>query len=92
MQSLYCCSYGLVILDNQNLQEIWDLKTHPNLTIFNGNISFNQNQKLCLDKIQKFITHIGKRWDQVPETDISPVTNGDRVACKWLQVLTLCIL
>ena len=73
--------YALFVLDNQNLQDIWDFKTHPNLTILRGTVFFHQNHKLCLHKIDELVRHIGHE-NKVDEVDISKLNNGDQVACK----------
>lgn len=74
--------YALFVLDNQNLQEIWDWKVHPNLTIIQGVVFFNQNRKLCLDKIYELVDRVGIKRDQVDDLDISRINNGDQAACK----------
>ena len=73
--------YALVLLDNENLLDLWDLETHPNLTIKNGIIFFHQNRKLCLYKIYDFRKAVGMDG-RVDDADISPKNNGDQVACK----------
>ncbi len=73
--------YALFVLDNQNLQDIWDFKTHPNLTILRGTVFFHQNHKLCLHKINELVRHVGLEG-KVDDVDISKLNNGDQVACK----------
>ncbi|XP_042898264.1 insulin-like peptide receptor isoform X1 [Parasteatoda tepidariorum] len=72
--------YSLLVLDNQNLQELWDWKLRTNkLKILNGKIFFHFNSKLCPSKIQELKTYAEVAdWD---ERDVSPSSNGDRVAC-----------
>ncbi|XP_064650829.1 insulin-like peptide receptor isoform X2 [Lineus longissimus] len=72
--------YSLFVVDNQNLQEIWNFTTHPNLTIESGRIFFHFNSKLCLDKIYRLANQVGIKDKQ--SADISPKTNGDQVACN----------
>jgi len=69
------------MLDNENLLDIWDVDTHPNLTIRNGIIFFHLNRKLCLYKIYDFRKAVGMDG-RVDDADISPTNNGDQVACK----------
>ena len=73
--------YALFLLDNENLLDLWDLDTHPNLTIKNGVIFFHLNRKLCLYKIYNFRRAVGMDG-RVDDADISPTNNGDQVACK----------
>jgi hypothetical protein len=74
--------YALYVLDNQNLQDTWDLDKHLNFTIANGLMFFHFNRKLCLHKIYNLATHVGIR-SRITDSDVSP-TNGDLVPCKWL--------
>lgn len=75
--------YSLVVLDNQNLQMLWDWSSRPanqTLVLKKGSIFFHINPKLCLSHIDELRTHA-----QVPpwtSEDVSPHTNGDRVACN----------
>ena len=71
-----------MVLDNQNLEEIWDSKTHPNLMITSGNVSFHDNSKLCLNKIYDFVESVGRSDNLNGPQDISQNTNGYRVACE----------
>ena len=73
------------MLDNDNLQDIWDFKTHPKLTIGNGKVFFHFNRKLCKNIIDKFVESIGIQNITKPE-DVSQSTNGDQVACNVSQV------
>ena len=85
--SLLCVvRYALFLLDNENLLDLWDLRTHPNLTIKNGIIFFHLNRKLCLSKIYDFTRAVGMDG-RVDDADISPTNNGDQVACESVVVL-----
>ncbi|KAK2190050.1 hypothetical protein NP493_91g05005 [Ridgeia piscesae] len=80
---LHCCTcarYALFVLDNQNLQEVWHVTKHPNLTIHNGKVFFHHNRKLCLNKIEEFIRSVGLE-NVTEEKDVSRTSNGDQVAC-----------
>ncbi|KFM63998.1 Insulin-like peptide receptor, partial [Stegodyphus mimosarum] len=84
--------YAFLVLDNQNLQELWDWENRKvNLTIAGGKVFFHFNSKLCPNKINELKKYANvKDWD---DTDVSPSSNGDRVACNVvdmeLQVWTL---
>lgn len=81
--------YALYFLDNENLQDIWDFKLHPNLTIRHGLMFLHFNRKLCLNKITELVEFTGLQG-KMDETDISPTNNGDQVACEITAVdLTL---
>jgi len=76
--------YSFVLLDNQNLQELWDWESRPeDLRILKGRLFFHFNPKLCLFKIEKL-----KQVANLPDfTDLEVATNsnGDKVACKYIS-------
>jgi insulin receptor len=78
----FACRYSFVLLDNQNLQELWDWNTRPeDLRIVNGRLFFHFNPKLCLYKIEKL-----KQVAQLPDftdLEVAANSNGDKVACKY---------
>lgn len=75
--------YSLVVLDNQNLQLLWDWSSRPknsSLTLLKGKVFFHINPKLCLTRIKELHEHAKvANWS---EQDVSPLTNGDRAACE----------
>ena len=83
--STVSCSYALVVLDNHYLQEIWDLKTHPQLRIADGKVFFAFNQRLCLQKIDAFLTGMGMN-ESTSTADVSNTNNGDLAACEYVFV------
>ena len=81
---LYCRlnGYALVIQDNQNLQQLWNLDDGRNMTILDK-MMFHFNPKLCLDLIAEL--HKKARPPGSPdylETDVSPWSNGDKTTCN----------
>lgn len=76
----------MFILDNQNLQDLWDFENRANLTLRNGSVFFHFNRKLCLNKIDELVNFIGLH-NQVDSTDISQTSNGDQVACECRTVV-----
>lgn len=72
-----------MVLDNQNLQELWDWDTQANhsLQIKKGRLFFHFNPKLCLYKIERLkqIAHLSE-FDNL---EVAPSSNGDKVACKY---------
>ncbi|XP_064117241.1 insulin-like growth factor 1 receptor isoform X2 [Macrobrachium nipponense] len=74
-------NYSLEILDNANLQSLWNwTERDPEFTIERGKVFAQSNPKLCLHHIQKLInkTNIGGS----SETDVSMTSNGDKVPCN----------
>ncbi|XP_044256884.1 insulin-like receptor [Tribolium madens] len=76
--------YVFVVLDNQNLQELWNWENNKTLKIDTGRLFFHFNPKLCIREIEKLqnITHIV----DVTELEVAKNSNGDKIACD-LQVL-----
>ncbi|XP_068201400.1 LOW QUALITY PROTEIN: insulin-like peptide receptor [Palaemon carinicauda] len=73
-------NYSLEILDNANLQSLWDWpQRDPEFTIEMGKVFAQSNPKLCLKHIHTLIdkTNIG----EPSETDVSLTSNGDKVPC-----------
>lgn len=79
----YNFSYAFLVLDNQNLQELWDWKSRKEkLIIRKGKIFFHFNSKLCPSKIIELKEYAELLdWD---DRDVSPSSNGDRVACMYI--------
>ncbi|XP_078412186.1 insulin receptor-like isoform X1 [Cetorhinus maximus] len=73
-------NYSFYVLDNQNLQQLWDWKKH-NLTISQGKMFFHFNPKLCLSEIYKMEEASGTKGRQ-ERTDIAQKTNGDQASCE----------
>ncbi|KAL0278477.1 UNVERIFIED_CONTAM: hypothetical protein PYX00_000292 [Menopon gallinae] len=72
---------AFVLLDNENLEELWDWSTRDkDIRIENGRLAFYLNPKLCFEKIQKF-NEIAKMPEFTPE-EVPPESNGDKVACN----------
>lgn len=85
--SLESGKYSLVVLDNQNLQELWDKKTvrvmAKNTTV---KVFFHFNPKLCLDTIEKFRKNAA--LPEFTELEVAPNSNGDKVACNVTKLRT----
>ncbi|KAG8185562.1 hypothetical protein JTE90_017566 [Oedothorax gibbosus] len=77
--------YALLVLDNQNLQELWNWESRKTkLHIYGGKVFFHFNSKLCPNKIKELQKYADVReWD---ERDVSPSSNGDRVACNVVDM------
>ncbi|XP_074000153.1 insulin-like receptor isoform X2 [Rhodnius prolixus] len=79
-ETLESSKYALVILDNQNLMELWDWeKRDNNLHIMNGRLFFHFNPKLCLSKIDR-LREIASLPEYTP-LEVASNSNGDKVAC-----------
>jgi insulin receptor len=72
--------YVFVVLDNQNLQELWNWSTNKTLKIDTGRLFFHFNPKLCIQEIEMLqnITNIVN----VTELEVAKNSNGDKIACK----------
>jgi len=82
--------YSLAVLDNQNLQELWDWNTHPNITISSkqgsAKLFFHFNPKLCLHEIEKLREKA--KLDEFTDHDVASSSNGDKVACNVTELKT----
>uniref|UniRef100_A0A8C3PF28 Tyrosine-protein kinase receptor n=1 Tax=Chrysemys picta bellii TaxID=8478 RepID=A0A8C3PF28_CHRPI len=73
-------NYTLYVLDNQNLQQLWDWSHHM-LSIPVGKVYFAFNPKLCLSEIYRMEEVTGTKGRQ-NKAEINPRTNGDRASCE----------
>ncbi|XP_025028484.1 insulin receptor-related protein [Python bivittatus] len=73
-------NYTLYVLDNQNLQQLWDWGQHR-LSIPVGKMYFAFNPKLCLSEIFRMEEVTGTKGRQ-NKAEINPRTNGDQASCK----------
>lgn len=76
---------SLIVLDNQNLQELWDWGSNKTIKILYknsrpGKVFFHFNPKLCLQKIYKLrqVAHL----EQFTDVEVAPNSNGDKNACN----------
>ncbi|XP_060876851.1 insulin-like receptor [Metopolophium dirhodum] len=96
-ETLESSKYALVVLDNQNLVELWDWSTRKpdgELRIERGQIFFHFNPKLCIYRIKQLQTNLGDRFKNVDDLEVAPNSNGDKMACtvKKLNVSTEVVL
>lgn len=75
-------NYSFYVLDNQNLQQLWDWD-HRNLTIKAGKMYFAFNPKLCVSEIYRMEEVTGTKGRQ-SKGDINTRNNGERASCEWL--------
>lgn len=73
--------YVFVVLDNQNLQELWDWK-NKTLKIHNGSLFFHFNPKLCIYKIEKLQEVAMPHLPHFTDLEVAPNSNGDQIACN----------
>ncbi|XP_012056411.1 PREDICTED: insulin-like receptor [Atta cephalotes] len=89
-QTLENGKYSLAVLDNQNLQELWDWNTHPNITILSSGgpakLFFHFNPKLCLHEIEKLREKA--KLEEFTDHDVASSSNGDKVACNVTELKT----
>ncbi|KAF7271558.1 hypothetical protein GWI33_015587 [Rhynchophorus ferrugineus] len=75
--------YSLVVLDNQNLEDLFDWDTHKDFKIDNGTLFFHFNPRLCISKIET----LRQKANLKPFTDMEVAsTNGDKVACNVTEL------
>ncbi|KAE9548241.1 hypothetical protein FO519_008549 [Halicephalobus sp. NKZ332] len=74
--------YALVIEENPNLQELFNIEEQP-LKILNGSVSFQANKMLCMEKIEEFLRHIGT---DPAKADVSRFSNGDKAVCNEVLI------
>ncbi|XP_041853686.1 insulin-like growth factor 1a receptor [Melanotaenia boesemani] len=70
--------YSFVVVNNQNLQILWDWSQH-NLTVRAGRLFFRQNPKLCMSEIHKMWAKSGITV-KPEEGDFR--NNGERASCE----------
>lgn len=74
--------YALFVMDNQNIQELWDWSTKKtNFTIKAGRLFFHYNPKLCLQKIYTFLEITGYKTTN-SDFEIGKGSNGDKFPCN----------
>ncbi|XP_022901274.1 insulin-like receptor isoform X1 [Onthophagus taurus] len=76
--------YSFVVLDNQNLQELWDW-TNRTLTIEQGKLFFHFNPKLCYKNIKE----LGEKVNitKFDDWDVAENSNGDKTACTIKKLI-----
>ncbi|CAD5214698.1 unnamed protein product [Bursaphelenchus okinawaensis] len=77
-------NYSLVILDNQNLRELFPLR-YDKFKIERGKIHIVNNRMLCYKKIETFLEMTGMKYN-VTEADVSARSNGDRAICDEMPL------
>lgn len=78
-QTLLIYRYVFVVLDNQNLQDLWDW-TNRTLHIEIGRLFFHFNPKLCYSKIE--MLRKKANLTEFTELEVASSSNGDKIACK----------
>ncbi|XP_075929150.1 insulin-like growth factor 1 receptor isoform X2 [Petromyzon marinus] len=88
-ETLETGNYSFYVLDNQNLQQLWDWDRHS-LTIERGKMFFHSNPKLCPAEIHQMANKTGT-WGRQDESEISGKTNGNQASCEstLLELTTL---
>lgn len=71
--------YVFVVLDNQNLQDLWNWENRT-LKIGNGKLFFHFNPKLCYSKIETL--RLKANLGEFSELEVAPNSNGDKIACN----------
>ncbi|XP_042888474.1 insulin-like peptide receptor [Penaeus japonicus] len=80
-KTLLHSNYSLVVLDNPNLQRLWNWTDRGRRFIIErGKMFVQSNPRLCFHHIEELI-NITNMTD-LSETDVSTTYNGDKVPCK----------
>ncbi|XP_052873099.1 insulin-like receptor [Anopheles cruzii] len=74
---------SLSVLDNQNLQELWN----QDVEIKRGNVMFNGNPMLCVKKITELKKNFGPSV-KIENEDQLHKSNGVRMACEIVKLAT----
>nr|AVT56270.1 insulin receptor 2 [Oncopeltus fasciatus] len=80
-------NHSLIILDNQNLQGLWDWDNRPtkkNFTIANGRIFFHYNPNLCLKHIYELASIAGLQ--NITNHEVAIESNGNKFACHAIDL------
>jgi len=73
---------AMTVIRNPNLQELWHMHTHANVTVMKGSVRFLENAKLCLSVIGDFVAHMDIVSGEQPV--ISHTTNGYLAICMYM--------
>lgn len=79
--------YTFIIMQNENLQELWDFNEKKTLHLVRGNLQVHYNSKLCLNQIhalQKILK------TNTTEDFISLESNGYEQTCSAREIVTFC--
>ncbi|XP_067011741.2 insulin-like peptide receptor [Anabrus simplex] len=72
---------ALVVLNNQNLQQLWNFSGRPTrLRILNGGLFFHHNPRLCLSEIEKLREISGA--PNYTNLEVARESNGDKASCE----------
>lgn len=76
--------YGLRVLENQNLQELFT----QNVTVKKGRLFFHFNPKLCMGTIEAFRHNVVELSNitKLPGDEVAPNSNGDKIACNVTEL------
>ncbi len=79
-----------MIFDNENLEEIWDLESHPRLELLRGGVSIQVNRKLCKSIIANFTSRL-KLTNQTLTYGkelggVQLASNGDKAPCNVVKI------
>nr|ANZ55076.1 insulin receptor 2 [Pyrrhocoris apterus]QIS94311.1 insulin receptor 2 [Pyrrhocoris apterus] len=79
--------YSLIILNNQNLQGLWDWDNRPakrNMSIISGRIFFHYNPSLCLRHIYELASIT--KLENITKLEVASESNGNKFACDEINL------
>ncbi|XP_063217710.1 insulin receptor-like [Bacillus rossius redtenbacheri] len=84
-KSLDQLKYALVVMDNQDLEDLWDWSSRRHgMKIENGSLFFHYNPKLYYSKIEKLREISGA--PNFNNTEVDRKSNGDKMACEIKKI------
>lgn len=71
---------SLVVVDNENLQKLWDWPDNATFALKRGKVLFHLNPKLCRREIESL--RIKANLSAFDDHEVPLTSNGDKVACE----------
>ena len=72
--------FALVLMDNQNLAQLWDWSRKPDFKLTKGKLFVHFNPKLCPSQIDELSSLVKKSTGQ--EREVSQSSNGEKATCN----------
>lgn len=77
-------NYSFLVLDNPNMQELWDWNSKTNFKIHSGKVFFHYNPKLCLQHVYELLSVIQHK--NVSDLEVGKDSNGDKFPCNATEM------
>uniref|UniRef100_A0A914DG32 receptor protein-tyrosine kinase n=1 Tax=Acrobeloides nanus TaxID=290746 RepID=A0A914DG32_9BILA len=83
-ESLYHNTYALVVFENANLKQLFNIERQP-LHIMHGKVSLQNNGLLCYHRVEAFLNHVNLS-SEITDNDVSKYSNGDKAICNEIPL------